>query len=142
METLYKGRRFDIILKGNDFSLTSENGRHYCDDNYCEYCEGSTQDNDAHEYNCSFPLSDFTDDLGNKWCYIGAYAYDNSPSFGWWHESHHWKLRKGGKKSGGLNTAEPLQLAKIRRRIEDRLRKLNEEDVIVKLAINLGVSLD
>lgn len=143
METLYKGQRFPVQLKGgSNFSLVSEKGRHYCNDGYCEYCESSTTEVDAHVYACAFPESSFKDDLENVWEYVGVYRSDSSNSFGWWEESHHWKLRKGGKKNGGINTCSPLQPAKIRRRIEDRLRKLSDEDVIVKLAISLGVSLD
>lgn len=35
----------------------------------------------------------------------------------------------------------PVDPKKIRRRVEDRLRKLNDDNLIVELAIRLGVSL-
>lgn len=141
METIYKGQRFSVEFNGAAFGLRSESGRHYCNDGYCEYCSCSTTEHDAHEYSCAFPKSSFTDDLGNKWEYVGVYSSDSSASYGWWHDCHHWSLKKGGGKNGRLRTADPINIQKIRRRVEDRLRKINDEKLVIEIAVRLGVSL-
>ena len=75
---------------GQFFYIESERGKHYCQDGYCSYCEESTPDRNAHRYECAFPQADFTDDQGNNWIYFGVTRTDESPSFGWWHETHRW----------------------------------------------------
>ena len=139
METIYEGRRYYISLIAGAFRLQSSSGKHYCQDG-CSYCEESTPGNDAHYYECAFPESSFTDDLGNKWEYNGVIRHDESNSFGWWDDTHQWTLHKGGKKSGAFQPADPINIQKIRRRIEDRLRKSQEHEII-EIAIRLGVSL-
>ena len=141
MEILYKGQRYTPTFRGGTWRLHGSSGKHYCQDGFCPYCENSTDKDDAHYYQCAFPESSFTDDLGNRWEYCGVYHRDESPSFGWWDESHQWCLKKGGAKSGAVLFANPLDTRKIRRRVEDRLRKLDDDTLIIELAVKLGVSL-
>ena len=135
MEITINGKRHEIECRNSGFKLSAEIGRHYCDPSHCQYCEESTADYDAHEFRPDWPLDNFLDDQGNQWIYYGAVSHDDSASFGWWNEKHVWHCREM------LKTADPLDIGKIRRRVEDALRK-GDEKTILHIAALLHVRME
>lgn len=97
MEILYKRKMYELK---DLFTLQGQSGKDYCTDIDCCFCAESTKEHDAHNYQCSFPLKDFKDDLGNHWIYDGIVHRHESSSFGWHHEVHQWTLEKDERNLG------------------------------------------
>lgn len=134
METIYKGQRFTVYQNSRGFFIDSTEGKHYCNDNYCQYCEISTPDLDAHRFYLDFPEEDFRDDLGNEWIFYGEIRRDESSSFGWWESTSRWYCKTP-------RFADPIDIKKIRRRIEDALRKADEY-TILRVAESMNIRQD
>ena len=92
MEISYNNQKHLVHNNSNGYFIESTEGKHYCQDGYCQYCESSSPENDTHKFSLDFPEKNFIDDQGNLWIYYDEIRRDESQSFGWWESTSRWFL--------------------------------------------------